>query len=333
MLAVLTTLLVWLNLGGAYASYPPHLGKQEIDTTFDQQQRTRVTIEMVWPFGSTAPGGDKKSGGEESKDQHSLRTAISSDKRKSVLQTAKEWGYITAGGAIGAGAFYIYYNYFRRIPSASYIRPSFFRKRSLFGRVTRVGDGDGFHLFHTPGGKFVGWGWLRKVPENRKKLKERTVCGKIYAKTGLQNMLANEIQRRQISVRLAGVDAPEASHFGRPAQPFSAEAMKWLTDYILNRDVRAYIYKRDQYNRTVATVYVRRWLIRRNVGLEMVKRGLATVYEAKSGSEFGGIQADYEKAEALAKRKKRGMWSGKDSEFESPRDYKSRYSTGGMEGK
>lgn len=101
--------------------------------------------------------------------------------------------------------------------------------------------------------------------------------------------------------------------------------MKWLSDYILHRDVRAYVYKRDQYNRAVATVYVRRFLIRRNVGLEMVKRGLATVYEAKSGAEFGGIKDVYEKAEAKAKKKKKGMWSGKASEFESPREYKSRY--------
>lgn len=129
----------------------------------------------------------------------------------------------------------------------------------------------------------------------------------------------------QIPVRIAGVDAPEGAHFGRPAQPFSAEALKWLSDYILHRNVRAYIYKRDQYNRIVATVYVRRFLIRRNVGLEMVKRGLATTYEAKSGGEYGGLKAVYEKAEAKAKRKRKGMWSGKPSEFESPREYKSRY--------
>ena len=89
--------------------------------------------------------------------------------------------------------------------------------------------------------------------------------------------------------------------------------------------MRAYIYKHDQYNRIVATVYVRRFLIRRNVGLEMVKRGLATTYEAKSGAEFGGIKAAYEKAEAKAKRKRKGMWSGKPSTFESPRDYKTRW--------
>lgn len=103
--------------------------------------------------------------------------------------------------------------------------------------------------------------------------------------------------------------------------------MQWLSSYILNRNVRTFVYKRDQYDRIVGTVYIRRWLIRRNVGLEMVKRGLATVYEAKSGAEFGGLKKMYERAEAKAKRKKKGMWGAKKSEFESPREYKSRYSS------
>jgi endonuclease YncB( thermonuclease family) len=67
----------------------------------------------------------------------------------------------------------------------------------------------------------------------------------------------------------------------------------------------------------------------------MVKRGLATTYEAKSGGEYGGLKQVYERAEAKAKRKKKGMWSGKPSEFESPREYKTRlaeqgYKTDGM---
>src|SRR2546425_1080583 len=53
----------------------------------------------------------------------------------------------------------VYRSYLRRIPEATYIRPGFFRKRSLFGTVTRVGDADNFHLFHTPGGRLTGWGW------------------------------------------------------------------------------------------------------------------------------------------------------------------------------
>ena len=57
----------------------------------------------------------------------------------------------------------------------------------------------------------------------------------------------------------------------------------------------------------------------------MVKHGLATTYEAKSGAEYGGLKETYEKAEAKAKRKRKGMWSGKAKDFESPREYKTRW--------
>ncbi|KZF25893.1 SNase-domain-containing protein [Xylona heveae TC161] len=199
----------------------------------------------------------------------------------------------------------IYRSYLRRIPAASSIHPDFFRRRSLFGQVTSVGDGDNFRLFHTPGGRLAGWGWMpgRRVPVKKEELKGKT-----------------------IHIRLAGVDAPELSHFGKPAQPFSKQALDWLTSYISNRRVRAYIYKRDQYDRVVSTVYVRRWLLRRDVGLEMLKRGLATVYEAKSGAEFGKLEAKYRNAEWWAKKRRKGMWSAKKADFESPREFKTRMS-------
>lgn len=71
--------------------------------------------------------------------------------------------------ALGSYAFYR--SYLRRIPQAGLIGPRFWRKRSLFGRVTSVGDGDNFRLFHTPGGILAGWGWLpgRKIPKKRSK--------------------------------------------------------------------------------------------------------------------------------------------------------------------
>jgi len=128
----------------------------------------------------------------------------------------------------------------------------------------------------------------------------------------------------KIHVRIAGVDAPELAHFGRPSQPYSTEALTWLREYILNRRVRAYVYKRDQYERIVATAYVRRGLFRKDVGLEMLRAGLATVYEAKSGAEFGDLEAKYRRAEWWAKTKRKGMWAAKKSEFESPREYKNR---------
>lgn len=56
----------------------------------------------------------------------------------------------------------------------------------------------------------------------------------------------------------------------------------------------------------------------------MLKKGLATVYEAKSGAEFGDLEDKYRRAEGWARILKKGIWAGKTDDFESPREYKSR---------
>jgi endonuclease YncB( thermonuclease family) len=139
-------------------------------------------------------------------------------------------------------------------------------------------------------------------------------------------------------VRIAGVDAPELAHWGREAQPYSKEALDWLTQYILNRRVRAYVFRRDQYDRVVAQVFVRRWFLRKDVGLEMLKSGLATVYEAKTGSEFGNFEQQYRDAEEKARASAVGMWTAPTilerlrgqgrKNLESPREYKNRHLAG-----
>lgn len=76
----------------------------------------------------------------------------------------------------------IHRNYLRRIPDAPSISPSFLRRRSVFGQVTSVGDGDNFRIFHTPGGRLAGWGWVpwKKVPTAKKDLKDNTVRRRLY---------------------------------------------------------------------------------------------------------------------------------------------------------
>lgn len=71
----------------------------------------------------------------------------------------------------------LYKSYLRRIPGVNYINPKYYRRRSLFGQVTSVGDADNFRLYHTPGGRLAGWGWLpwKKVPTTREKLANNTV--------------------------------------------------------------------------------------------------------------------------------------------------------------
>ncbi|KAH7408263.1 hypothetical protein DE146DRAFT_645740 [Phaeosphaeria sp. MPI-PUGE-AT-0046c] len=212
------------------------------------------------------------------------------------------------------GAVRVYKTYLRRIPSVNHIKPHYFRRKGLFGRVTSVGDADNFRLYHTPGGRLAGWGWLpwKRVPVKREGLSNQT-----------------------LHIRIAGVDAPELAHWGREAQPYSKEAHEWLINLIHNQRVRAYIYRRDQYDRIVAQVYVRKWFFRKDVGLEMLKAGLATVYEAKSGAEFGTSEDQYRAAETKAKEQKVGMWSKRTllqklsgvstQTLESPREYKARH--------
>ncbi|CAI6331601.1 unnamed protein product [Periconia digitata] len=214
----------------------------------------------------------------------------------------------------------LYKSYLRRIPSVNHIKPEYFRRKSLYGQVTSVGDADNFRLYHTPGGRIAGWGWLpwKQIPAK---------------KAGLAN--------NTIHIRIAGVDAPELAHWGREAQPYSKEALEWLTAYIHNRRVRVYLFRRDQYDRVVAQIYVRKWLVRRDVGLEMLKKGLATVYEAKTGSEFGDFEQRYREAETKAKQQKVGMWTSPGimgrlrgataKKPESPREYKTRHAAAGKQ--
>ncbi|KAF2217643.1 hypothetical protein CERZMDRAFT_5648, partial [Cercospora zeae-maydis SCOH1-5] len=206
----------------------------------------------------------------------------------------------------------LYKRYLRRIRTAEYLSPKLLRKKSLFGYVTRVGDADNFRFYHTPLGRVAGWGWHRRIPTKPTELSDET-----------------------IHVRIAGIDAPELPHFGRPGQPHGKSALDWLTGQLLNEKVRILPLAKDQYGRVVGTVHMRRLLFwRRDVGLEMIKAGWAGVYEAKTGAEYAGKEKEYREAEARAKQAKVGMWGepgvmnkllGKKKEkLESPREFKSR---------
>ena len=211
----------------------------------------------------------------------------------------------------------LYKKYVRRVPNAASIKPDSFHKASYYGFVTRVGDGDGFHFFHTPGGRLMGWGW---APGRRT--------------ADIMKRGAKATNKQTMSVRMAGIDAPEMAHFGRPEQPWAKEALEWLKGSIGGRYVRVRPLKQDQYQRVVGLVERWRWGVwRQDVGLVMLRRGLATVYEAKIGSEVGGTEGVYRKAEERAKRGRVGMWRdagmvawllGRKGAVETPRAYKTR---------
>ncbi|AOW26979.1 hypothetical protein MG5_01329 [Candida albicans P57072] len=180
-----------------------------------------------------------------------------------------------------------YKRYIKRIRTYLDLTPSIIENNTkLYGYVTRVGDGDNFRFYHTPGGWFFGWGWLRKIPTTRKDLKDETLM-----------------------IRLCGVDAPEGAHFGKPAQPYSKEALYWLREYVDGKYVTITPYSIDQYKRVVARAQIWKWTGRKDVSAEMLKVGYAIVYEGKAEAEFGDNEDWYRKLESRAKLLRKGVWS------------------------
>ncbi|TRM63161.1 hypothetical protein BD626DRAFT_495720 [Schizophyllum amplum] len=213
-----------------------------------------------------------------------------------------------AGSLCLAAGYRVHKRYFRRIQNADWVRPDLLaRKEWMKGRVTSVGDNDNFRFYHTPG---FGWRWplkFRHVPTITKDLKDQT-----------------------IHVRIAGVDAPENAHFGRPAQPYSQEALAYLRGRILGRTVWCQLIRRDQYGRIVSNVCLQPrilpgslfWGV--NLAEDMLRAGWAITYE-QAGAEYGKSGKEgYRLLEQEAKYAKRGMWA-LGANGETPAEYKRRY--------
>ncbi|KAF8503878.1 hypothetical protein JB92DRAFT_2739261 [Gautieria morchelliformis] len=202
---------------------------------------------------------------------------------------------------------------FKRIPTSDWVHPRVIAKKKwIKGVVTSVGDGDGFRLYHTPG---PFWTWplkLRRVPVTAKELKDET-----------------------IHIRLAGVDAPEAAHFGKQAQPYAAEALNWLKREIEGKRLWVQLIRRDQYGRIVS-IPVRPPRLpflpisaSRCVSIAMLSAGYATTYE-QSGGEYGPWGKDkFLQYEEVARVMRRGMWASS-SVLESPAEYKKRHREGNV---
>lgn len=240
---------------------------------------------------------------------------------RSAWETAEHYAFQTpAGTAVTSAALttttlLVYWRYFRRLKNADYITPRELRlRRTITGKVTSIGDADGFRLYHQPGPPLLR-SLLHPAPTTPRELKDQT-----------------------LSIRLAGADAPELAHFGKTEQPFAKEARAELSRLIEGRTVRCEVAHIDQYKRLVATPYV--WqppyvFGRTNVSLVLVRSGLATVYR-QSGAAYGSANFLWrfffnaktglnrlERAERVAKRRKIGIWSlGK--KLERPDEYKRR---------
>lgn len=161
------------------------------------------------------------------------------------------------------------------------------QKRILYGYISQVSDADGVRFRHLP---WSWWMFSRVLPQS---IKQNPM---IYIFNGRQ-------KEETLSVRLAGVDAPEMGHFGQPAQPFAQEAFDSLKSSFTERPARLKLLRLDQYGRIVGLVESRRrWYSLRWTDLSMylLERGHAVVYRS-NGADYAGRKLFYEQAEAKAK--------------------------------
>lgn len=115
-------------------------------------------------------------------------------------------------------------------------------------------------------------------------------------------------EKRQIKIRLAGIDAPEK------AQPFGNRSKQNMERMTKGKEALADCPKTDRYGRKVCKVWVKPQDCPTcgnalDVGLAQISSGLAWWYRAYSKEQTAKDQALYEQAESDARLHKRGLWS------------------------
>ena len=106
----------------------------------------------------------------------------------------------------------------------------------------------------------------------------------------------------KFKIRLQGIDSPELGRRGQKSQPYGLQAKRELTRLVSQKKISLKQYGIGGYNRVLAEVFAGT----RNVNLEMVRSGLAEVYQGKLSPAFDS--AAYFQAQERAKRAGKGMW-------------------------
>lgn len=118
---------------------------------------------------------------------------------------------------------------------------------------------------------------------------------------------------RQVSVRLAEIDAPEGG------QPYGNRSRQTLSEHIFGKDVRVEVQTTDRYGRTVGTPYVDDL----DVCEEMVRQGAAWVYR-----QYVRDRSLFE-VENEAREAGRGIWGLTESQRVEPWNWRRGLEAGG----
>ncbi len=104
-------------------------------------------------------------------------------------------------------------------------------------------------------------------------------------------------------LRIAGIDAPERT------QAFAERARKQLIALTGQQPLRYRALKRDQYGRQVVILHSQQGKQSIDVGRVLLTEGLAWYFKRYERELPAELRAPYQKAEAEARRHRRGLWS------------------------
>jgi micrococcal nuclease len=129
---------------------------------------------------------------------------------------------------------------------------------------------------------------------------------------------------RKIKVRLAGVDAPEVKRSrSTPGQPFGLDAKRFLEEQTDYRLLQLTVLREEPRKGYVVGV-IEYWILDQKfmVNAELVRSGLADVYEPTLGALPADMQRAFDVAQNEARNAKLGIWSL--ASRERPADYRKR---------
>jgi micrococcal nuclease len=125
------------------------------------------------------------------------------------------------------------------------------------------------------------------------------IHGRVVAVTDGDTLKVLVAGQQLLRIWLAFCDAPEKK------QAFGARAKQAMSELVFDKDIELRTHAIDRYGRTVARVAVDG----KDVGEEMLRQGMAWIYNRYITEAPTEIQDTYRKAQEEAKADKRGLWS------------------------
>lgn len=130
------------------------------------------------------------------------------------------------------------------------------------------------------------------------------LSGKVIGISDGDTITVLTVDKREMKVRLAGIDAPESG------QPFSDKSKANLSRLVFGKTVNVEWHKIDRYGRTIGKVITQG----ADANLEQIRAGFAWHYKDYAAEQSAMDRARYAEAEVSAKKQRSGIWSAKSPE-------------------